>query len=108
MQGNSRVAGRAIRVLRQSRALESMLPPLLLSGVMTLVITAVTRLLWAGLTDNFFQAWMESWLVAWPIAFPVAYLAGPFIGRLAAMFAAEGKPAQRRAPDGPGNARCQT
>lgn len=80
--------GEFVRYLRSSRALASMMPALLSSGVMTLVITAVMHLMWNGLVDGFFSVWMESWLTAWPIAFPVAYLLAPVLGRMAAASAA--------------------
>lgn len=74
--------------VRRSRSLASMLPAILSSGVMTLVITAVMHLMWAGFTEGFAGRWMESWLTAWPIAFPFAYLVVPalvkFVARVAA------------------------
>lgn len=74
----------AAHFLRRSRSLASMLPSLLLTGVVTLVMTAVMRLMWIGLGSDFFRVWIESWLIAWPIAFPVAYVAGPLVVKLAA------------------------
>lgn len=72
-----------------------MLPSFLLTGVITLVMTAVMRLVWVGFRHDFFGIWMETWLIAWPIAFPVAYLAGPFLVKLAARISAPvGKTAQ--------------
>lgn len=65
-----------------------MLPSLLLAGVITLVMTAVMRLLWVGYSHDFFRIWMETWLTAWPIAFPVVYLAGPSLVKFAARLAA--------------------
>lgn len=83
-QSASGLPGELASYVRSSRAIASMLPPLLSSGVLTLVITAVMHLMWAGLTDGFVSVWMESWLTAWPIAFPVAYLSGPVLARVAA------------------------
>lgn len=77
-----------VRRFRSSRAMASMLPSLLSSGVMTLVITAVMHLMWNGPVTGFFDAWMESWLTAWPIAFPVAYLLAPVLSRVAALTSA--------------------
>ncbi|HEY0848188.1 MAG TPA: DUF2798 domain-containing protein [Noviherbaspirillum sp.] len=77
-------SGNVIRTLRSSRALASMLPALLSSGVLTLVITAVMHLMWDGLVTGFAGLWMESWLTAWPIAFPVAYVIAPVLSRVAA------------------------
>ena len=65
-----------------SKSLASMLPMLLTTGVITLVIAAVTRLLWLGFSNDFLGAWMEAWLTTWPIAFPLAYLGMPFVKRL--------------------------
>lgn len=63
--------------LRGSRGVASLLPPLLASGLLALVITAVTVLTLGAPGIGFTAAWMESWLIAWPIAFPVAWLAFP-------------------------------
>lgn len=63
--------------LRSSRSFASLLPPLLASGLLALVITAVTVLTLGTPGTGFAAAWMESWLIAWPIAFPVAWLAFP-------------------------------
>jgi hypothetical protein len=82
------------RTLRRSQSLASMLPSLLLTGVITLLVSAVMRLLWVGLGHNFFGAWMEIWLTAWAIAFPAAYLVGPHVVRFAARISA---PAARTA-----------
>ena len=87
----------ALRV-RRSRSLASMLPALLSSGVMTLVVTAVMHLMWAGLTDGFAGRWMESWLTAWPIAFPFAYLVVPALVRFAARIAAPAKQIKANRP----------
>jgi hypothetical protein len=57
------------QTLRRSQSLASMLPSLLLAGVITLLMSAVMRLLWAGPGHHFFGAWMETWLTTWPIAF---------------------------------------
>lgn len=78
------VLGKAVLRLRRSRSLASMLPALLLSGLMTLVVTAVMHAMWGESTDGFLVRWMESWLTAWPIA----YLAGPALFRLASAISA--------------------
>ena len=65
-----------------SKSLASMLPTFLTTGIITLVICAVTRLLWLGFSNNFYGAWMEAWLTTWPIAFPLAYMGMPFMKRL--------------------------
>lgn len=70
------------RELAGSKSLASMLPTLLVTGVITLVISAVMRLLWLGFSNDFFAAWMEAWLTTWPIAFPLAYMSMPFVKRL--------------------------
>lgn len=72
---------RAPRVLAGSKSLASMLPALLMTGVLTLVLSAVMRLVWIGFSNDFFAAWMEAWLTTWPIAFPIAYLSKPLISR---------------------------
>ncbi|MCH8621499.1 DUF2798 domain-containing protein [Undibacterium sp. TS12] len=60
-----------------------MLPTILTTGVVSLVATAVMRMLWMGVGHDFFGAWMEAWLTVWPIAFPAAYISKPLINKLA-------------------------
>lgn len=67
------------RILAGSKSLASMLPTILTTGIVTLVITAILRLVWVGFNNDFFVAWMEAWLTTWPIAFPLAYLSKPWI-----------------------------
>ena len=76
------------RELAGSKSLGSMLPTILTTGVITLVISAIMRLVWVGFSNDFFAAWMEAWLTTWPIAFPLAYLSKPLINRLANFMAA--------------------
>lgn len=78
----------ATQFVRRSKSLASMLPSLLMTGVSTLLVTAILRLLWVGAGNGFVANWMENWLTAWPIAFPVAYLVGPSVARLAARISA--------------------
>ncbi|HYD58864.1 MAG TPA: DUF2798 domain-containing protein [Noviherbaspirillum sp.] len=80
--------GNVVLRLRRSRALASMLPALLFSGLMTLVVTAVMHAMWSASAESFFGQWMESWLTAWPIAFPIAYVTGPALQMLAAAISA--------------------
>jgi hypothetical protein len=68
--------------LAGSKSLASMLPTMLSTGVITLVLSGVLRLLWAGISNDFFSAWMEAWFTTWPIAFPIAYLSKPIIRKL--------------------------
>lgn len=78
----------AVYRLRRSRSIASMLPSLLLSGVITLAMTAVMHLTWGGAGRGFATAWMESWLTTWPIAFPLAYVLGPALMKVAAYISA--------------------
>ncbi|HJV51365.1 MAG TPA: DUF2798 domain-containing protein [Noviherbaspirillum sp.] len=84
------------QLLRRSRALASMLPALLMSGVIMLVMSAVMRLMWIGPGHGFFGAWMEAWLTSWSIAFPLTYLLGPVFRRMARNLAAQDAPAPRQ------------
>ena len=72
-----------VREVAGSKSLASMLPTILTTGVITLVVTATMRLIWAGFNNDFFAAWMEAWLTTWPIAFPIAYMTKPLVNRLA-------------------------
>ncbi|MFZ6655106.1 DUF2798 domain-containing protein [Undibacterium sp. TJN19] len=78
----SATVSRQPRSVAGSRSLASMLPTILTTGVISLVATAVLRLLWMGFNNDFFGAWMEAWLTVWPIAFPVAYISKPLVDQL--------------------------
>lgn len=69
-------------VIAGSKSLASMLPTILTTGVITLVVTGVLRILWAGMSNDFLSAWMEAWFTTWPIAFPIAYLSKPLIRKV--------------------------
>jgi hypothetical protein len=87
----------AAQFVRRSRSLASMLPPLLVSGIITLVTAAAMRLGLVGMDRDFFRVWMETWLTAWPFAFRAVYLAAPLLGRFAARIGVRsGKTATRR------------
>ncbi len=73
---------REFRVVAGSKSLAAMLPTMLTTGIVSLVATAVMRMLWMGWNHDFIGAWMEAWLTVWPIAFPVAYVSKPLINRL--------------------------
>ncbi|MFZ6848366.1 DUF2798 domain-containing protein [Undibacterium sp. RuRC25W] len=68
---------KAPSLLAGSRSLTSMLPSLISTGVITLVVSAILRLIWIGFNNDFFAAWMEAWLTTWPIAFPLVYISKP-------------------------------
>lgn len=75
------------RELAGSKSLGAMLPTILTTGVITLVASAIMRLVWVGFSNDFFAAWMEAWLTTWPIAFPLAYLSKPLINRVTNLLA---------------------
>ncbi len=62
-----------------------MLPTILTTGLVSLVATAVLRLMWMGWGHDFVGAWMEAWLTVWPIAFPAAYISKPLVNKLSRM-----------------------
>lgn len=92
-----------VYAVRRSRSMASMLPSLLLSGVITLAVSAVLHLTWSGAHRGFAGAWMESWLVTWPIAFPLIYLLGSVLPKLATVISA---PARREETGTGGLALC--
>jgi len=70
---------KTLRLLTGSRSLASMLPSFLSTGLITLVVSALLRLIWIGFNNDFFSAWMEAWLTTWPIAFPLVYVSKPLL-----------------------------
>ena len=73
------------RAVAGSKSLASMLPTILTTGLVSLVATAVMRLMWMGWSHDFVGAWMEAWLTVWPIAFPAAYISKPVVNKMARM-----------------------
>lgn len=54
---------------------------LLLSGTMSLIVSAVATLRAIGLTPAFVDVWIGAWLTAWLVAFPVVLVAAPLTRR---------------------------
>lgn len=55
---------------------------LILSGLMSLLVSAVTAFRAFGQGAQFLQAWPSAWLTAWAIAFPVVLVVAPVTRRL--------------------------
>jgi hypothetical protein len=82
-------AARLMRHLRRSRALASLLPALLMSGAVTLALTALMlerRVAGPFAMGGFSGSWMETWLTSWSFAFPLVYPVFPAARRLGAFF----------------------
>ena len=60
--------------------------PFFLSIIMTCVISFVSTLRSAGLSDGFFTLWLGSWGISWLIAYPTLVLVLPKVRRVAAAF----------------------
>lgn len=71
-------------LLHRSRALASMLPALLSSGLATLALSANLPTLLGADGNALFATWQEAWLTSWPIAFPPTYLLGVALQRVVA------------------------
>jgi hypothetical protein len=72
-------ASRFVQYLRRSRALASLLPALLASGVLTLAATAILRETHPGFSLLFGSGWLETWLTCWAFAYPATYLAASLL-----------------------------
>ena len=53
-----------------------------LSGLMSLLVSAISTLRNVGPDARFLTLWMGAWLTAWLIAFPVVLLVAPMTRRL--------------------------
>lgn len=56
----------------------------ILSGLMSLLVSAVSTLRAVGLVDGIGGLWMTGWLSAWVIAFPTVLVVAPLTRRLVA------------------------
>lgn len=57
---------------------------LVLTGLMTLLVTAVATLRTIGLAPDFTALWLAAWLPSWAVAFPVVLVVAPLTRRLVA------------------------
>jgi hypothetical protein len=64
------------------RRFEPVLFGLVLSGLMSLVVSAIATMKAAGMGPGFLALWTSSWLTAWLVAFPIVLLAGPLARRM--------------------------
>lgn len=55
---------------------------LILSGLMSLLVSAISTFRAAGAGTDFLHLWLGAWLTAWLIAFPVVLLVAPLTRRL--------------------------
>lgn len=62
----------------------ALLLPLIVSGIMSCVISAISTLRVAGLNAEFVANWMSAWFPSWAIAFPVLFFVLPFARRIVA------------------------
>ncbi len=61
---------------------------LILSGFMSLIVSAIATLRNAGPVEGFFGLWLGAWLLSWLIAFPVVLVAAPLTRRLVGLLVA--------------------
>ena len=55
---------------------------IILSGLMSLLVSAISTLHAIGAGADFLHVWISAWLTAWLIAFPVVLLVAPVTRRL--------------------------
>ncbi|MFD1911569.1 DUF2798 domain-containing protein [Halodurantibacterium flavum] len=55
-----------------------------LSGMMSLIITAIATLRTSGLTDGFVGIWLGAWVPGWAVAFPAVLVVAPVTRRIVA------------------------
>ena len=54
----------------------------ILSGMMSLLVSAISTLRAVGLASGFVHLWLSGWLTAWLIAFPVVLVLAPMTRRI--------------------------
>lgn len=62
---------------------------LLLSGLMSLIVSAVATFRAVGLPDGFVGMWMQAWAPSWLIAFPTVLVVAPLVRRLVGVLVAQ-------------------
>lgn len=56
----------------------------ILSGVMCLLVSAISTLRAFGMAEGAFALWMGAWLMSWLVAFPAVLFVAPATRRLVA------------------------
>lgn len=59
---------------------------LILSGMMSLLVSAIATLRAIGITPDFVTTWITGWLTAWAIAFPIVLVVAPLAQKLVQRF----------------------
>lgn len=54
----------------------------ILSGLMSLVVAAISTLRAVGATADFPRLWLGGWLTAWLVAFPLVLVVAPLTRRI--------------------------
>jgi hypothetical protein len=54
----------------------------ILSGLMSLIVSAISTVRIVGIEPAFVWAWMGSWVVAWAIAFPTVSVIAPMTRKI--------------------------
>ena len=57
----------------------------LLSGLMTLIVSAIATYRAVGFPDNFATLWFGAWISSWLVAFPIVLFVAPLTRKLVAM-----------------------
>ena len=63
---------------------------LILSGLMSLLVSAIATLPASGLGPPFIDIWLGAWLTAWLFAFPTVLLVAPLTQRLVRLLVRQG------------------
>ena len=59
---------------------------IILSGLMSLLVSAISTLHAIGAGTDFLHVWISAWLTAWLVAFPAVLLVAPVTRRLVKLF----------------------
>jgi uncharacterized membrane protein (DUF441 family) len=70
----------------------------ILSGTMSLIVSAISTLRVLGFGPAFTEAWLNSWGIAWAIAFPTVAVVAPVTRRLVGAISFGDPKPSRRSP----------
>ncbi len=63
-----------------------------LSGLMTLIVSAITTVRNLGLDDASVEKWLTAFASAWPVTFPTVLIVAPIVRRIVSHFIAPTQP----------------
>jgi Protein of unknown function (DUF2798) len=84
----ARTSAPSLRLRKLPARYAGIVTPLILSGLMTFIVSAIATWKAIGVGAEFPGTWMEAWGVSWVIAFPTLLIVLPVVRRIVGLIVA--------------------